>query len=321
MKISASLIIKNEEEMLPLCLESIKGVDEIIMVDTGSEDKSIEIAESFGAKVYTDYKWKDHFSEARNESKKHCTGDWLLIIDGDEILQSSIKSIRKLLDEPFMKHKDLVMFDVDTGMETNTQPRLFRNRPDVEWVGAAHNKVFVRYPNGEMKELVHEDGLVYFSNLKIQANFSPNHRKDPDRTLRIMLAEIGKGPQVLGQAQYTRYLYYVGREWLNRKDPIKCLYFLDEYTKMAPPTNEMADAWFLKATCYQALNRWEPAIDAVLQVIKFLPEYKAAWAMMHNMAAPETKKKWEKMFRMANNKNVLFVRKDAEKLFKENIKK
>ncbi|GAI80581.1 unnamed protein product, partial [marine sediment metagenome] len=146
--ISASLIIKNESQMLEKCLKSIRGVDEIIIVDTGSTDDSIKIAKEHGAKVYTDYKWGQdegypfgNFSIPRNISKNHCTSDWLLIIDGDEELLSLIPSVRKLLSEPFMRDKSLVLFNVDTGMEVNTQPRLFRNRPDVMWHGAAHNKV------------------------------------------------------------------------------------------------------------------------------------------------------------------------------------
>ena len=99
--ISASLIIKNEEAMLPKCLKSIKGVDEIVIVDTGSEDKSIQIAKKAGAKVYTDYKWNDNFAEARNESKKHCTKEWLLIIDGDEALE-----------KVFQEHPRCIVLDV-----------------------------------------------------------------------------------------------------------------------------------------------------------------------------------------------------------------
>ena len=101
MKISASLIVKNEEQMLPKCLNSIKQVDEIVVVDTGSEDKTIEIAKKAGAKVHTDYKWADNFSEARNVSKSRCTGDWLLIIDADEILETTLPTIRKLLESGY----------------------------------------------------------------------------------------------------------------------------------------------------------------------------------------------------------------------------
>ena len=66
--LSACMIVKNEEELLPRCLESIKdAVDEIIVVDTGSTDRTVEIAESFGAKVYH-HPWNDDFSAARSHA-------------------------------------------------------------------------------------------------------------------------------------------------------------------------------------------------------------------------------------------------------------
>ncbi|MEJ2052223.1 MAG: glycosyltransferase family 2 protein, partial [Calditrichota bacterium] len=78
--ISACMMVKNEEEMLPNCLESIKDVvDELIVVDTGSTDKTIEIAESYGAKIYH-HPWENDFSKHRNQSISYATGDWFLII-------------------------------------------------------------------------------------------------------------------------------------------------------------------------------------------------------------------------------------------------
>jgi len=311
--ISASLIIKNEQEMLPKCLKSIKGVDEIVIVDTGSEDKSVEIAEKAGAIVKTHYKWNDHFSEARNESKKYCAGDWLLIIDGDEILETSIPTIREMLEQPYMKEREAIMFYVDTGRETNEQIRMFRNHPDIQWVGAAHNLPYLITPQGaaRMQE-------IQQSTFKIKANFSPNHNVDPDRTLRIMTNELAKGPQALGQREYTRYLYYVAREWMNRRDPFKVIWYLEKYVDIAPPTNEMADAWFLLATCYVDLGELEKGVDACLQTIKYLPNFKAAWALLHNLSHPNAKKMWEKLFHLANNDGVLFKRPEAEKLIKPN---
>ena len=310
--ISASLIIKNEEEMLPKCLKSIKGVDEIVIVDTGSTDKSIDIAKKAGAKVFTDYKWNDHFSEARNESKKHCTGDWLLIIDGDEILQSSIPTIRELLSKPFMREREAIMFYVDTGQETNEQIRMFRNRPDIDWVGAAHNLPYVRDKDGYRRM-----AEIQVSTFTIKANFSPNHTVDPDRTLRIMTKEVQKGPQALGHNQYTRYLYYIAREWMNRKDPFKVVWYLEKYTKIAQPTNELADSYFLLATCYADLGELERSVDACFQCVKYLPNFKAAWAMIHNLSHPDSKKMWEKLFHLANNGGTLFKRTDAEVLIKK----
>jgi len=84
--ISLAMIVKNEEATLTHCLESVKSlVDEIIIVDTGSTDETVDIAKSFGAEVHY-YKWRDDFAAARNESLKHCKGDWALILDADEAI-------------------------------------------------------------------------------------------------------------------------------------------------------------------------------------------------------------------------------------------
>src|SRR4051794_40673333 len=83
-KLSLCMIVKNESKHLANCLESVEGVvDEIIIVDTGSTDDTVEIAKSYGAKVYH-YEWNDNFSDARNESIKYATGDWILVLDADE---------------------------------------------------------------------------------------------------------------------------------------------------------------------------------------------------------------------------------------------
>ena len=87
--ISACMIVKNEEEFLPNCLNSIKNVvDEIIIVDTGSTDNTVTIAKEFKAKVYH-HPWNNSFSEARNVSLKYASGDWIFQIDADEELERS----------------------------------------------------------------------------------------------------------------------------------------------------------------------------------------------------------------------------------------
>jgi len=88
-QISLCMIVKNEEEFLPGCLDSVKGVvDEIVIVDTGSTDRTVEIARQYGAKVYH-YEWNDDFAAARNESLKHATCGWILVLDADETLDAS----------------------------------------------------------------------------------------------------------------------------------------------------------------------------------------------------------------------------------------
>jgi len=84
--LSLCMIVKDEEDCLARCLLSaIPVVDEIVIVDTGSTDRTKEIAKAFGAKVY-DFEWTDDFSEARNLSLSKATGDWILALDADETI-------------------------------------------------------------------------------------------------------------------------------------------------------------------------------------------------------------------------------------------
>lgn len=88
MRLSLAMIVKNEEEKLARCLQSVKEyVDELVVVDTGSTDKTKEIAASFGAKVF-DFAWCDDFSKARNFSIEKTSGDFVLVLDADSYLLS-----------------------------------------------------------------------------------------------------------------------------------------------------------------------------------------------------------------------------------------
>ncbi|MDP3733683.1 MAG: polysaccharide deacetylase family protein [Nanoarchaeota archaeon] len=84
--LSVCMIVKNEEAYLAQCLSSVQGLaDEIIIVDTGSTDRTKEIAVEFTEKIFQ-FSWCDDFAAARNESLKQATGDWILILDADEVL-------------------------------------------------------------------------------------------------------------------------------------------------------------------------------------------------------------------------------------------
>ena len=86
--LSLCMIVRDEENDLAKCLKSVKGlVDEVIITDTGSVDKTVEVAKIFGAKIYK-YKWNDSFSDARNYSINMAEGDWIFILDADEVVSS-----------------------------------------------------------------------------------------------------------------------------------------------------------------------------------------------------------------------------------------
>jgi glycosyltransferase involved in cell wall biosynthesis len=89
------MIVRDEEKMLRRCLEKsvCEAADELIVVDTGSRDGTVNIAREFGAKLYH-FTWCDDCSSARNESLQYASGDWILQIDGDEALLPHLQYAR-----------------------------------------------------------------------------------------------------------------------------------------------------------------------------------------------------------------------------------
>jgi GT2 family glycosyltransferase len=86
-RVSLTMIVRNEQENLPRCLKSVRGLfDEIVVLDTGSTDRTIEIARSFGARVF-DFVWVDDFGAARNAALARATGDYAFWLDADDLIE------------------------------------------------------------------------------------------------------------------------------------------------------------------------------------------------------------------------------------------
>src|SRR6476646_6610535 len=95
--VSLCVIAKNEEANLPACLASAADlVDEIIVVDTGSTDRTREVAASWGAKVF-EFPWVDNFAAARNECLRHATGDWIFWLDADDTIDEQNRELLRQL--------------------------------------------------------------------------------------------------------------------------------------------------------------------------------------------------------------------------------
>lgn len=143
-RLSVCLIVKNEEKFLVQCLKSIRDIaQQIIIVDTGSTDRTIEIAREFGAEIYT-REWSDDFSAARNAALEHASGDWVLILDADEELPAD-QHAKLLADMTNAKVMAYRLPLVNSGQEAEGQsfvPRLFRNMPGGCYSGRIHEQVF-----------------------------------------------------------------------------------------------------------------------------------------------------------------------------------
>jgi hypothetical protein len=136
--LSASLIVKNEERFISSCLDSLRGhVDEIVVVDTGSTDRTIEIAQTGGARVLR-FDWTGSFSDARNHSLEACRGDWILYIDADECLRVPPGVvIAQEIDRPHWAAAT-VKFRPKTGYTRYWEHRLFRRNPEIRFEGKIH---------------------------------------------------------------------------------------------------------------------------------------------------------------------------------------
>ena len=132
--LSACLIVKNEEQRLPQCLESLRSLaDEIIIVDTGSSDRTISIAKKYQARVFH-FDWCDDFSRARNYAIAQAKGKWILVIDADEVLeQSAIATLQEVMQRDDCLAVNLLRSEIDAKQAPYSLVlRLFRNHPAIK---------------------------------------------------------------------------------------------------------------------------------------------------------------------------------------------
>jgi glycosyltransferase involved in cell wall biosynthesis/predicted Zn-dependent protease len=196
-RVSLCLIVKNEEANLPACLESARGLcDEIVVVDTGSTDRTKEIAVSFGARVF-DFPWCDDFSAARNESLRHATGDWIFWLDADDRLdEPNRQKLRKLFESLPDENACFLMRCLSlpneaTGVSTAVDhARLFRNHPEVRWRYRVHEQIT---PALEQRgaAIRRTDVVVQHAGYR-----DPRLRrlKDEDRNLRLLRLDLAEHP-------------------------------------------------------------------------------------------------------------------------------
>jgi glycosyltransferase involved in cell wall biosynthesis len=142
-RISAAMIVRNEAAVLVDCLRSIRDeVDEIVITDTGSSDRTCDIASTFGARVL--YRpWDDDFAAARNHSLDAATGDWILYIDADERLEVARRGeLKRVAAANPGSAAILVHFQPRTGFTTYLEARLFRRDQRLRFVGRIHERIW-----------------------------------------------------------------------------------------------------------------------------------------------------------------------------------
>lgn len=184
------MIVKNEEKTLARCLDSVVGkVEEIIIVDTGSEDNTIEIAKRYTSNIYS-FQWTGSFAEARNFSIRQSSCDYILVMDADEYLDED-SDIHKVcvtgFDYYVLKIKNYLSFD-QTFIHYNV--RLFVNNENLYFENQLHEHLNIfderfKFVGDDVDLLLHHTG---YSNETIE-------EKDKlQRNLPIMIREVEENP-------------------------------------------------------------------------------------------------------------------------------
>jgi len=196
MRISACYIVRNEAAKLERSLASLEGaVDEIIVVDTGSSDDTVKIAEAHGAQVFH-FPWQDDFSAARNVSLSKATGDWILVVDADEYFPEGMaKNIRPAV-ERYGADADLLLFmhrdvDADNGkmLLESYVPRILRRVEGLAYEGIIHEEP--RHQGNEIRRIaaIPADAL-----LMLHTGYSASvARTKGERNLALLRKELEHG--------------------------------------------------------------------------------------------------------------------------------
>lgn len=254
--ISLCMIVKNEEKVLGRCLKAARSfADEIILVDTGSQDRTREIGNEYGARVY-EYEWKDDFAAARNEAFSKAVMDYCMWLDADDVVteenQEKILNLKKELEPD----TDMVMmrYSVSEDSQGNSlfsyyRERLVRNRKGFLWEGRVH-------------EAIVPSGKVIYSDIVI------SHRKegagDSDRNLRIYEKMIREGEQLTG-----RNLFYYGRELFAHKRYEDAAQVMEDFLQGDGWVENKIEACLNLAECLEKMGRRREGVQALFRSFLF----------------------------------------------------
>ncbi len=182
------MIVKNEEAFLDQCLESVKGiVDEIVIVDTGSTDRTVEIAEKHHAKIYH-HAWQNSFSEARNYALQFVTSEWVLQLDADEVLEREDAALLKktlAVSDNFTSICVPILNYLPDGVVSKFYYRRFYKKEFAHYEGRVHNQIVV---SGEA--VIKEIRLYHFGYDLSPEKMAAKHK----RTLGLILKQLEDEP-------------------------------------------------------------------------------------------------------------------------------
>ena len=249
MQLSLCMIVKNEEDVLPRCLDSVKNaVDEIVIVDTGSTDATRAIAAHYTDKIY-DEPWQDDFARARNVSFQKAHGDYLMWLDADDVIApDQLPRLFELKKQLARDPADMVVCGYAGGGLSFRRERIVRRCEKARWVGRVH-------------ECISPFGRV------IGSDFTVTHLRSnkPRGARNLHIYQKWRAEEPLS----PRDLFYYGRE----------LYYNRLYTEAIAVLEEMlaGEGWHVNqieackvlASCYAAKGERIRALNTLFRSFAF----------------------------------------------------
>jgi tetratricopeptide (TPR) repeat protein len=254
--LTLAVIARNEEAVLGRCLDSVREVaSEMLVVDTGSTDRTRAVAEERGARVL-EFPWCDDFAAARNVALEAASGCWILVLDADEYLAPDAgKKLGELVSAKADRAYRILNRSVAEGGRgglVGRMVRLFPNLADVRYEWPVHEQV---------EESLKRAGIpIVDSALEVlhTGYASPEvNAKKQARNLRIMEAELAKGAVLPPMLQFLR-----GGALLDLKETERALEAYVECLDRCVPGGALEDAVRVRlATCLSEMERWQELLE------------------------------------------------------------
>ncbi|MFD1139403.1 glycosyltransferase [Paenibacillus urinalis] len=259
--ISLCMIVKNEEKQLKRCLESVRDkVDEIVIVDTGSTDLTLDIAREYTSKVYH-YEWSNDFSAARNFSLKYATSDYILVLDADEYL-SEDTNLQKEVAQGFHYYILKIHNTLSYGRAfDHTAVRLFIRDKNMYFQNRLHEHLNIIDDNHHYKGGFGIATLIYHSGY---TNELLAEKEKTKRNLPLMKKEVDENPNAYN-------LFNMGKTYLSIEEYEKAV----EYFRRAYPISGnrayMPELIAKLAFCLGKLELYKDGIRILSNAVHLFP--------------------------------------------------
>lgn len=262
MRVSVCMIVRNEEYTLPIALGSVEGLaDEVVILDTGSEDDTVEVARRLGAHVFEGGD-RMHKGEARNQAMGAATGDWVVVLDADEQIIDPV-GLRAFLETTDAQ----AVYVREKNVDRNENVTLIWSRM-LCWRRGAYR---YKYRCHEIPMPTDGWGKIVYT------NFVWEHRPPPERAawksdyaLARLELDVEENPGG------GRPLYYIGRQYMYRGKWQKSVEMLRRYLE-TPATHDRADVYWCLSKCFAKLGQQAEQIQALYQACALQPGRREWW--------------------------------------------